>query len=121
MDQGGELARLFALSDLVIHTHNYVLGPMGADSPPQNGAEEIYNNKLVVHARTLLYGSGLLTKYWASTLLHLVYLHNRMVHASTRKTPFEGLCGMKPDIGHLKLFGSRVCVKQSGKCRRKID
>ncbi len=28
---------------------------------------------------------------------------------------------MKPDIGHLKLFGSRVCVKQSGKRRSKLD
>ena len=44
-----------------------------------------------------------------------------MVHATTRKTPFEGLYGVKPDIGHLKLFGSRVCVKQSGKRRSKLD
>jgi hypothetical protein len=44
-----------------------------------------------------------------------------MVHAATRKTPFEGLYGIKPDIGHLKLFGSRVCVKQSGKRRSKLD
>ena len=44
-----------------------------------------------------------------------------MVHTTTRKTPFEGLYGIKPDIGHLKLFGSRVCVKQSGKRRSKLD
>jgi hypothetical protein len=44
-----------------------------------------------------------------------------MVHATTRKTPFEGLYGIKPDISHLKLFGSRVCVKQSGKRRSKLD
>ena len=51
----------------------------------------------------------------------MVYLHNRLVHATTRKTPFEGLFGIKPDIGHLKLFGSRVCVKQTGKRRTKLD
>ena len=95
--------------------HNYVLEPMGADSPSQNGSVKIYNNKLPVCARTLLYSSRLPAKYWSSALLHSVYLHNRMVHASTRKTPFEGLYGMKPDISHLKLFGSRLCVKQSGK------
>jgi hypothetical protein len=44
-----------------------------------------------------------------------------MVHASTRKTPIKGLYGMIPDIGHLKLFGSRVCVKQSGKRRSKLN
>ena len=121
MDQGGELARLLALSDLVLRKHNYVLEPTGADSPLQNGSVEIYNDKLAIRARTLLYGSGLPAKYWSSALMHSVYLHNRMVHATTRKTPFEGLYGVKPDIGHLKLFGSRVCVKQSGKRRSKLD
>ena len=106
---------------MVLRTHNYVLEPTGANSPSQNGSVEIYNNKLAIRARTLLYGSGLPAKYWSSALLHSVYLHNRMVHTTTRKTPFEGLYGIKPDIGHLKLFGSRVCVKQSGKRRSKLD
>ncbi len=80
-DQGGELARSLALSDLVLRMHNYVLEPTGADSPSQNGSVEIYNNKLAIRARTLLYGSGLPAKYWSSALMHSVYLHNRMVHA----------------------------------------
>jgi hypothetical protein len=55
MDQGGKLAWSFALSDIVLQTHNYVIEPTGADSPSQNGAVEIYNGKLAVCARTLLY------------------------------------------------------------------
>jgi len=47
-DQGGELARSFQLSDMVLQTHNYVLEPTGADSPSQNGAVEVYNNKLAI-------------------------------------------------------------------------
>ncbi len=35
-DQGGELARSFRLSDMVLRSHKYVLEPMGADSPLQN-------------------------------------------------------------------------------------
>jgi hypothetical protein len=65
-DQGGELARLFALSDLLLRKHRYVLEPTGADSPSQNGVVEIYNDKLAVCTRTLLYGAGLPTKYWSS-------------------------------------------------------
>jgi hypothetical protein len=98
-----------------------VLEPTGADSPSQNGSMEIYNDELAIRARTLLYGSGLPAKYWSSALMHSVYLHNRMVHATTRKTPFESLYRIKPDISHLKIFGSRVCVKQSGKRHSKLD
>jgi hypothetical protein len=39
----------------------------------------------------------------------------------TKKTPFEGFYGHKPDIEFLKMFGSRVCVKQSGDRRSKLD
>jgi hypothetical protein len=95
--------------------------PTGADSPSQNGAVEIYNDKLAIRARTLLYGSGLPAKYWSAALQHSVYLANRLVHTITKKTPFEAFYGIKPDIAHLKLFGSRVCVKRSGIRRAKLD
>jgi hypothetical protein len=119
--QGGKLARSFALSDLLLRNHKYVLEPTGADSPSQNGAVEIYNDKLAICTWTLLYGAGLPAKYWSSALQHSVYLHNRLVHTATKKTPFEGLYGHKPDIGHPKLFGSRVCDKILGIGRGKLD
>jgi hypothetical protein len=75
-DQGGELARSFEFSDLLLRKHKYVVEPTGADSPLQNGAVEIYNAKLAVRTWTLLFGSGLPAKYWSSTLIHAVYLHN---------------------------------------------
>jgi len=55
-DQGGELARSSAI--------HYTLEPTGADSPSQNGAVEIYNDKFAVRTQTLLYGSGLPAKFW---------------------------------------------------------
>ena len=85
MDQGGELARSFVLSDLLLRKHRYVMEPTGADSPSQNGAVEIYNDKLAVCTRTLLYGAGLPAKYWSSALQHSVYIHNRLVHTVTKK------------------------------------
>ncbi len=109
-DQGGELASSFALSDMVLRTHHYVVEPTGVDSPSKNGAVEIYNGKLAVRACTLLYGLGLPAKYWSAALLHLVYLHNQLVHHVTSNTPFEGYYRIKPDLAHLKMFGSRVCV-----------
>jgi hypothetical protein len=120
-EHGGELARSFALSDTVLRTHQYVMEPTGADSPSQNGAVKIYSDKLAIRTRTLLYGAGLPAKFWLAALLHLVYLHNRLVQTVVKKTPYKGYFGFKPDIGHLKLFGSRVCVKCSGNCRSKLD
>jgi hypothetical protein len=102
-------------------THKYVIKPTGDNSPSPNGTVEIYNNKLAIKARILLYGSGLPAKYWSVALLHLVYLHNQLVHSITKETPFESFYGMKPNLGHLKLFGLRVCVKQTGSRQGNLD
>ena len=120
-DQGGELARLFAYSDLLLRKHKYVVEPTGTDSPSQNGAVEIYNAKLAMRTRTLLFGSGLPAMYLSSALVHTVYLHNRLVHTVTRVTPCESFFGAQPDISCLKLFGSWVCVKRTGSRHCKLD
>ena len=120
-DQGSELAKSPALSDMVLRDQNYVFEPTGADSPSQNGGVETYNDKLAVWTRTLLYGANLPAMYWSAALLHAVYLNNRLVHTVAKKMPFEGFYGQKPDIEYLKMFGSRVCVKQSGGRRSKLD
>jgi hypothetical protein len=100
---------------------SYLLEPTGADSPSQNGAVEIYNDKLGIRTRALLYGAGLPAKYWSAALVHSVYLHNCLVHNSTLSTPFGLYYGVKPDLEFLRTFGSRVCVKRSGDRRAKLD
>jgi hypothetical protein len=113
-DQGSELARSDDFCALMLKEFGYVIEPMGSDSPSQNGGAEIYNGTLAVKVWTLLYGSGLQAKFWSTALLHTVYVHNRLVHSSTGRTPYEGWHGQKPDVTHLKTFGSRVCMKMMG-------
>jgi hypothetical protein len=120
-DQGGELARSASFRDMMLRDFNYVVKPTGANSPSQNGGAKIYNNMLAVKVWTLLYGSGLLAKFWSAALLHAVYLHNRLVHSATNKTPYEGWYGRKLNVAHLKTFGSHVCVKCTGSRRCKFD
>jgi hypothetical protein len=120
-DQGGKLAQSNAFRETMLKDFGYVVECTGADSPSQNGGAEIYNNTLAVKVRTLLYGSGLPAKFWSAALLHAVYLHNRLVHSATHKTPYEGWHSRKPDVTHLKMFGSRVCVKRTGSRRCKLD
>jgi hypothetical protein len=121
IDQGGKLARSHWFKDTLLRDFHYIVKPTGSDSPSQNGAIEIYNDKFGIRTCALLYGSGLPAKFWSSALLHLVYLHNQLVHSSTKKTPFQGYYGTKPDLSNLKIFGSRVCVCRSSKCRAKLD
>ncbi len=120
-DQGGELGRSAAFITVMSCDFGYVVEPTGADSPSQNGGAERYNGTLAVKVRTLLYGSGLPAKFWSAALLHSVFLHNRLVHSAINMTPYEAWHGRKPNVKYLKTFGSRVCVKQSGNRRCKLD
>jgi hypothetical protein len=120
-DQGGELARSDTFCDMVLVEFGYVVKPTGADSPSQNGGTESYNHTLAVKIRTLLYGPSLPARFWSAALLHAVYLHNCLVHSATERIPYEGWYGRKPDVTHLKMFGSRVCVKRTGSRRCMLD
>jgi len=113
-DQGGELARCTEFCTAMETEFGYIVEPTGADSPSQNGAVEIYNGVMGIRVRTLPYSSG-------SALLHAAYLHNRLVHSATKMTPYEAWHGKRPNLAHLKVFGSRVCVRQPGERRCKLD
>jgi len=92
-DQGGELARSTQFINMLEKDFHYTVEPTGADSPSQNGAAEIYNDKQGVRVRRLLYSSGLPAKFWSAALLHTTYLHNRLVHSVTKMTPYEAWHG----------------------------
>ncbi len=120
-DEGGELASSIVFCDLLLRDFWYTLEPTGADSPSQNGAVEIYNDKFGIRTWSLLYGAGLPAKYWSTALVHAVYLHNCLVHSAMSCTPFEYYYKLKPDLEYIKIFGSRVCVKRSGDRQAKLD
>ncbi len=120
-DQGRKLARSDSFCETMLNEFGYVVEPTGADSPSQNGGAESYNNILAVKVCTLLYGASLSARFWSAALLHAVYLHTRLAHFATGKTPYEGWYGQKPNVIHLKTFGSQVCVKQTGSRRCKLD
>ena len=100
---------------------DFVVEPTGADDPAQNGGVETWNGTFAVTARALLYGAALLAIYWSAALLHAVFLHNVRVHSRIGKTPHEVCYGSRPDLKRLKMFGSRVCVKRSGRRCAKLD
>ena len=51
--------------------------------------------------------------YWPEVIKTVAYLKNRTIANTTEnKTPFEILFGIKPNVKHLKIYGSRVFVRQ---------
>ncbi|KAJ4721876.1 ABC transporter B family protein [Melia azedarach] len=59
--------------------------------------------------RSMMHEKNLPKKFWAEAVYTSVYLQNRLpTHAIEGKTPIEAWSGLKPSVGHLKVFGS-VC------------
>eukprot|EP00804_Cyclotella_cryptica_P009450 CCRYP_017763-RA/>CCRYP_017763-RA protein AED:0.37 eAED:0.18 QI:0/0/0/1/1/1/2/0/848 len=119
-DQGGKLARSHEFVT-AMSIRKYSVEPTGADNASQNKAVEKWNDVLGITVRVLLCGSGLPATFWSAALLHAAFLHNRRVHRSIMMTPFEAWHGIKPDLRKLRVFGSRVCVKRTGKRRSKLN
>ena len=61
-DQGGELTGSQAFLDICGANH-YKSKPTGSDTPSQNGAVEVYNDKFGARVRSLLYGASLPAQY----------------------------------------------------------
>jgi len=62
-------------------------------------------------ARCLLYEKKMPLKFWAKTVNTTSYLLNRMTTRVLRdKTPYEIWYGFKPNVDHLKVFGSPCYV-----------
>lgn len=93
-----------------------------AYTPEQNGVCERANRTVVEKARCLLFDAKLEKKFWAEAAHTAVYLKNRSVSSSlVNKTPYEAWYGKKPDMGHIRLFGSLVMAHIPKERRLKWD
>lgn len=70
----------------------------------------------------MLFGANLPKKYWAEALNTACYLKNLSpTVAVNEKTPEEAWTGKKPDINHLRVFGSSAYVHIPREKREKWD
>lgn len=92
-------------------------------TPEQNGRVERENRTVVECARTMLLASGLQKQLWPEAVRTAVYILNRSSNKKClNSTPYEEWFGTKPEMGHVRIFGSECFVqipKQSG--RKKWD
>ena len=78
------------------------------DSPSQNGVAERCNLTLASMARAMLLDAQLSPWFWPFAIETAVHLKNRVPHSllPPHKTPFEYWFNYKPNLSHLRLFGS---------------
>lgn len=78
-------------------------------TPEQNGLCERMNRTLIEKARCLLFDAKLGKEFWAEAINTAVYLQNRIVKTGlNNRTPYELWTGAKPNLSHLRIFGSTV-------------
>src|SRR5579862_7442416 len=85
--------------------------------PQQNGVSERLNRTLMERVRCLvrclLYETKLNKKLWNEAATTVIYLKNRSPTngISTGTTPYELWFGKKPNLDHIRIFGSKCYVQ----------
>lgn len=90
-------------------------------TPQQNGVAERKNRSITEMATCMLLDAGLDKRYWGEAVLTATYLQNRLPSRSVPKTPHELWWGRKPDLSHLRVFGSHAYVHVPDVKRSKMD
>ena len=84
-------------------------------SPSQNGVAKRMNRTLVELARAMIKGQNLPEFIWEHAILHAAYIRNRAYtkHLQTL-TPYQGWYQKKPDVSHLREFGTPIWILHQG-------
>lgn len=93
-----------------------------AYNPEMNGIAERLNRTLVEKARTMLLASNLSKRFWNEAILTANYIKNRSPTSAhgdqfNNKTPAEIWFKSKPDLSHIRVFGS-ICYNHVPKDKR---
>ena len=94
-----------------------------ARTPQQNGVAERINRTLLDGVRSMLHGVGLTKGFWGWALECFNYTRNRVPTRgrSDGVSPYEAWTGRKPNLSHLKTFGSPVLYRYDDQSRKKLD
>lgn len=77
-----------------------------------NGVAERYNRSAMDIGRCLMREAKIDRIYWPEIIKTVSYLKNRtLANTVENKTPYEIFFGEKPNVKHLKIYGSRVFVR----------
>jgi hypothetical protein len=86
--------------------------------PEQNGVAEWKNRSIVEAARAMLEEKSMPEFYWAEAVRIVVYIQNQI---GDKVSAYEQYFGTKPNLRHLRVFGSITYVHIPKEKRRKLD
>jgi hypothetical protein len=94
-----------------------------AHTPEMNGVSERLNRTLVESIRAMLDEADMSPNWWAEALMTANYVKNRSPtnRLGPSTTPYEAYKDHKPDLSHLRVFGSKVWVHVPKANRKKLD
>lgn len=76
-------------------------------TPEHNGIAKRKNRSIMNTARSMLKSKEIPTRFWGETHLTLAYILNRFpTKKIVHKTPYEFWTTLKPNVSHLRVFGS---------------
>lgn len=92
-------------------------------TPEQNGRSERDNRTIVESARTMLHAKALPLSLWAEATSTAVYIINRTGSSSVKNgaTPYELWMGRKPNLEHMKIFGSEAYMHIPKQFTKKLN
>jgi bifunctional DNA-binding transcriptional regulator/antitoxin component of YhaV-PrlF toxin-antitoxin module len=102
-------------------TNEIVHERTAAGNPEQNGVAERENRIIVEHARAMLKAKDLPKELWAEAMNTAAYAFNRISLRGESKMPFEKWTGKKPDVSHMRVFGTKGYVHVPKELRKKLD
>jgi transposase InsO family protein len=90
-------------------------------TPEQNGVAERANRTIFEAGRSLLYPKHVPLELWGEAIACAVYTLNRVSSSKSSSTPYQLWFGQKPDVSHLRIFGSVAYVHVPKVNRQKLD
>jgi len=93
----------------ILHVRGISFEPSPPYTQHKNGVSERMIRTITTKAHSLLLDSHLEDIFWAEAVNTATYLHSRSPSSSlNHHTPYEMLTGQKPELQHLRRFGSTV-------------
>jgi hypothetical protein len=91
-------------------------------TPQQNRVVEQKNRSLKEMASCMLHAKSLPQGLWDEALNCATYIQNRSPHRSVKdKTPYESWSGLKLEVTHFCIFGSRAWARIPYENRKALD